>query len=292
MDHDQNFKNLVLDYPREALAFCAEAEARAITPDVRITPVREEQLKERLGERFRELDIPLLVEWPDGRRAALVFVIEEETDPARFSALRLAHYCLDIAELLQTRRVVPVVIFLRGGPNERRLELGSDETRYLDFHFIAVELTTMPYQRWRDSANIVARVNLPNMRHQREERVQVFAAAMQGLIALEQDPEKRLKYTDFVEGYAALDEREYSRYQQQYPDEVEVMKTFSQRVREEGMQQGMQQGEAMSLLRLMRHKFGDVPEDVRRRVESAEPATLSRWFDQALAAERLDDVLH
>ena len=55
MDHDQNFKNLVLDYPREALAFCAEAEAQSITPDVRITPVREEQLKQRLIERFREL---------------------------------------------------------------------------------------------------------------------------------------------------------------------------------------------------------------------------------------------
>jgi len=28
--------------------------------------VRQEQLQERLGERFRELDVPLLVEWPDG----------------------------------------------------------------------------------------------------------------------------------------------------------------------------------------------------------------------------------
>lgn len=60
MDHDQNFKNLILDYPRGVPAFLAEAEARAITPEVRITPVRQEQLKERLGERFRELDVPLL----------------------------------------------------------------------------------------------------------------------------------------------------------------------------------------------------------------------------------------
>jgi hypothetical protein len=59
MDHDQNFKNLVLDYPRQALAFFAVSEAQHLTPEVRITPVREEQLKERLGERFRELDIPL-----------------------------------------------------------------------------------------------------------------------------------------------------------------------------------------------------------------------------------------
>ena len=62
MDHDQNFKNLILDYPREAIAFFAAAEASAIDADVRLLPIREEQLKERLGERFRELDVPLLAE--------------------------------------------------------------------------------------------------------------------------------------------------------------------------------------------------------------------------------------
>ena len=74
------------------------------------------------------------------------------------------------------------------------------------------------------------------------------------------------------------------------------MRTFSERGREEGMQQGMQQGvqqgEAILLLRLMHHKFGDIPDDIRHRVESAEPETLSRWFDQALTADNLDEVLH
>ena len=121
MSHDQNFKNLILDYPREALAFLAESEARSLSADVRITPIRQEQLKERLGDRFRELDVPLLVEWPDGERAALLFVIEEQSDPRRFSILRLAHYCLDIADLVETHRVVPVVVFLRGAPAERLL---------------------------------------------------------------------------------------------------------------------------------------------------------------------------
>jgi hypothetical protein len=55
VDHGQNFNNLILDYPLEALAFLAEAEARAVTPEVRITPIRHEQLKERLGERFRDV---------------------------------------------------------------------------------------------------------------------------------------------------------------------------------------------------------------------------------------------
>ncbi|MFT3758661.1 hypothetical protein [Thauera sp.] len=59
--HDQNFKNLILDYPRQALAFFAPDEAMHIDESVRITPIRQEQLKNRLGDRFHELDVPLLV---------------------------------------------------------------------------------------------------------------------------------------------------------------------------------------------------------------------------------------
>ncbi|MCB2261671.1 MAG: hypothetical protein LGR52_01830, partial [Candidatus Thiosymbion ectosymbiont of Robbea hypermnestra] len=80
MSHDQNFKNLLFDYSRQALAFFAAAEADQIDARVRITPVRQEQFQERLGERFRELDVPLQVEWPDGRRETLLFVLEEESD--------------------------------------------------------------------------------------------------------------------------------------------------------------------------------------------------------------------
>jgi len=125
MSHDQNFKNFILDYPRQALTFFAADEAAAIST-AQITPVRQEQLQARLGERFRELDVPLLVHWPDGRREALLFVLEEESDARRFSIHRLAHYCLDLAELMETDRVVPVVIFLRQAPGARRQAWPND----------------------------------------------------------------------------------------------------------------------------------------------------------------------
>ena len=63
--HDQNFKNLILDYPRDALAFFAAEEAPLPDDDVRIIPARQEQLQERLGKHYHELDVPLLVEWAD-----------------------------------------------------------------------------------------------------------------------------------------------------------------------------------------------------------------------------------
>ena len=123
MNHDQNFKNLILDYPHAALTFFAGREGTDLPQTVHILPLRQEQLQERLGERFRELDIPLLIEWPDGQREVMLFVLEEKTDPKRFSIHRLAHYCLDLAELVGTDRVVPVVIFLRPGSFPRELDL-------------------------------------------------------------------------------------------------------------------------------------------------------------------------
>jgi len=72
--------------------------------------------------------VPLLVEWPDGRREALLFVLEEESDPRRFSIHRLAHYCLDLSRLLKTERVVPVVIFLHSGVYPRELRKKGSAT--------------------------------------------------------------------------------------------------------------------------------------------------------------------
>ena len=45
MSHDQNFKNLVLDYARAALALFAAAEAATLDAAARIVPVRQGQLQ-------------------------------------------------------------------------------------------------------------------------------------------------------------------------------------------------------------------------------------------------------
>ena len=49
ISHDQNFKNLILDYPRDALSFFAAPEAPSPEDSVQITPIRQELLQERFG---------------------------------------------------------------------------------------------------------------------------------------------------------------------------------------------------------------------------------------------------
>ena len=202
VSHDQNFKNLILDYPRQALAFFAPEEAPGPGDDVDIVPLRQEQLQERLGQRYHELDTPLRVDWADGRRDAVVFALEEETDGSRFSPHRLARYCWDVAELFDTNRVVPVSIFLRAGPAPARLALGTERGDYLTFRHLSCRLDALDAGAWRDGDNPVALVNLPNMRRPTDmDRVDVFAHAAHGLRAVESDDTKLAKYLQFMSGF-------------------------------------------------------------------------------------------
>ena len=254
--HDQNFKNLILDYPREALAFFAQAETGEDLNQARIIPIRQEQLKDRLGDRFRELDVPLLVEWPNGDREAIVFVLEEETQSNRFSIHRLAHYCLDLAELMETDRVIPVVIFLNTGARRDSLRLGGDRHSYLEFRYLACDLKRLSASDYKDSSNIIARLNLPNMRYPKQERLQIYLAAQLGLLQMEPNLDKQRKYVDFIDYYADLSEQEIIEYQTHYLNDKGEIMGFAQHFRQEGKEEGRQEECFSWVARLLRRKFG------------------------------------
>ncbi|WP_409526310.1 DUF4351 domain-containing protein [Nitrincola sp. MINF-07-Sa-05] len=287
MSHDQNFKNLLIDYPQDALALFAPEEAVGIVPPVRIIPVRQEQLKSRLGDRFRELDVPLLVEWPDGQREALLFVLEEESNPGRFSIHRLAHYCLDLAEMFSLSRVVPVVIFLTAADNlPQALILGTERCVYLQFSYLRCVLAGLHSEDYWDSTNLVARLNLPNMQYSRAQKVDVYAQAINGLLMLEPSLDKQAKYIDFVDIYSALDDNEMQIYIDKYPQEAKAMSTLSERLREEGMQQG----EVILLKRLLSRRFGTLDAVTVKRLESASTDDLELFAENLLDANSLEDV--
>ncbi len=242
--HDQNFKNLILDYPYDSLRFFAAKEAFDLTPDVDIIPVRQEQLKDRLGDHFHEVDTPMLLQWPDGRREAAVFLFEEESKPSDFSIHRTGRYCLHLSELLETDRVIPIVIFLRPGKYRPSLTLGGDWNTYIFVRFIPCDLGRIPAENYMNSDNIVARLNLPNMAYPADRKIDVYAGARDGLVELEQKFEKQKKYAEFIDLYSKLDETEFIRYMEEYlpkSPRKEAIMGLTQMLINEGFQKGMQQ---------------------------------------------------
>lgn len=60
---------------------------------------------------------------------------------------------------------------------------------------------------------------------------------------------------------------------------------------QKGLQKGRQEERRRMLLRLLKNKFGKVPAATVKRIEATEQLDiLDAWFDQAMAAEKLDDV--
>lgn len=297
--HDQNFKNLILDYPRQALEFFAAAEGLDLDQGVRITPIRQEQLKSRLGDRFHELDVPLLVEWSDGSREALLFMLEEETNPARFPIHRLAQYCLELSDMFKTNRVVPVAIFLRAAQKvPETLVLGGDSFTYLSFNYLKCDLANLDANQYLDSPNLVARLNLPNMAWPADRKVDIYAHATRGLFTLESDPEKQRKYLDFIDIYTALDDNQMHEYQARYPQENSKMVGLTERLLNEGLEKGMrqgmqkgrQEGEASLLARQLTRRFGSMDIATEQRLQQASSDDLERWADNILDARTLDEV--
>ncbi|MDM8537618.1 hypothetical protein QUF70_12745 [Desulfobacterales bacterium HSG17] len=85
--------------------------------------------------------------------------------------------------------------------------------------FRGLDLRKIKAEKHLSSSNIIARLNLPNMAYNRrnqEKRIEIYGRAQEGLIELEQDTEKRLKYLDFIDYYANINEEDLKQYREKY----------------------------------------------------------------------------
>ncbi len=181
---------------------------------------------------------------------------------------------------------------------------------YTRFDNSSCKLAEMPAGRWLDSDNLVARVNLPNMRSPARDRVDVYARAVHGLLTLETDGARRAKYMEFIDIYAGLTDNEFRRYRRQHPQESSIVTGLIQRARAEGIERGMERGieQGMErgiergmrqgraeggravLERLLRQRFGGLSPEAAERLRRAPETELETWADNLLDAGTLDEV--
>ena len=187
------------------------------------------------------------------------------------------------------------MIFLNStGSEPVRLSLGGDRHEYLAFHYVRCALQEWHAEDHWESNNLIARLCLNLMQWKAEQKLEVYARAVRGLSTLEPDPEKQLKYIDFIDIYSALDDNEMEQYKAQYPQEDKTMASLTERLRAEGMAQGMEKGmengERAVLSRLFRRRFGPLDPQTRHQLEVADQQQLELWAERILDADSLADV--
>jgi len=126
-----------------------------------------------------------------------------------------------------------------------------------------------------------------------EHKVAVYAQAVRGLIALESDPEKRLKYLDFIDIYAALEDNERARYQRDYSpggqDHEPICRTLSRGGYATRHAAGRGPGSGTAAATEIRNPTRN---STATYLEQANEQTLLEWSERILTADRLDEVLH
>ena len=78
--------------------------------------------------------------------------------------------------------------------------------------------------------------------------------------------------------------------EQAYPEGSDVMKTIADVLREEGMEQGKQQGIAELLLMMLGDKVGPIPEDIQKQIYLLKEQKLKTIFKNLDRIETIDDV--
>lgn len=72
---------------------------------------------------------------------------------------------------------------------------------------------------------------------------------------------------------------------------AEEIMTAGEQLIERGRDEGRKEGEERMLLRVLRARFGKIPDAVTARLRAADSALLEQWADRVLTAATLEDVL-
>jgi ribosomal protein S18 len=290
--HDHNFKNVFLDFPREALELFYPQALEQYGELQEITFVRQEPRKHRLSDSALALDMPILFRF--GRGSLLLWLVEFQEDKEKFSIYKLLRYATDLMEAHPDAVVIPTVLFTdrkawrKDVP--RQLESSFVGTTFLHFEYIHLKLFALQAKDYYNINNPVAKILMPKMHYPPSERLEVLRHAYLGLYQLASRAHFE-KYVDFIDVYAEVRPEEQKAL---YEDIIEHKETtmLAQYIKDLGRVEGEITGSTKILQRQITKRFGKniTDLDVQERLRKATPEQLDLWAERILDAKNVDEV--
>lgn len=264
-------------------------------------------------------DLLYAAAWRGGAEALVYVLYEHQSTSDRWMPLRLLRYMVRIWEhWLKDHKdatalpaIVPIVLYhgderwsaarafdaLLDLPEAVRPALVEYLVR---FAYVLDDLSRVPDARLRARDPVIAFTDLC-LKHAR--RGAVFVEILSGSGDLMRDvhraPGGREAFL-FVWSYISTvsDETEHHQalmaiLEREIGSEAkDIIMTIAEQYRQEGRQQGIEQGERRVLLRQLRMRFGaQVNDDTERRLAAAAPERITLWLDRVLSAATLGELL-
>lgn len=259
------------------------------------------------------MDLVAEVPTRDGSPPLVIVHTEVERDFGVAMDRRLFRYFAHL-KIKYDRPVIPIVLFLRGGPagvGARTYRDAFGDFVVNEFTYCAIGLSRAALDDFVATSPLGPALaactrgdDLP--RYERKYR------CMEAILDAEVDDAQRLLLLNAVETYLELDKKQHLQYtrrveQSSKREEVQDMETtWADRLREtgrlegletgrlEGTEAGRQEGVAVArrlLLELMTSRFGPLPAAVEQRFAALDDlAEISAWSDRVLRAGSLTEL--
>lgn len=294
LSHDKIFKTLLKNFFRDWI----ELPERDIASE--LDPSTVEYLG---GESFAELRrdghlLPDFVARLERRISRLPVVIHVETEGRYRSTIssRMWNYFTHLASLNRDAQVLPIVVFLRGGPPDlREYEFEGAIGSFVPtvFRYLALGLSGCLAEEWLRKPQPLVAALAAFMRSKTWDRVEHKLQCMRRALA-ETDPARRYLLTKVIDTSLNLKEAERSRYEATLARENTMMMPDALTL-EEALQESEERGRALAtaeaIVLLAESRFGTVSAELREKLAKiSNLKRLRKIFGRAIEAPSLDQL--
>ena len=289
MAHDQLFKELLRAFlPDFMRLFYPDVAARlnwaeATFPNVEVfTDVPE-------GSVRRADTIAIVPTW-DGEPELVLIHVETQSERRSIVRFRMFEYYV-LLRLRYKVPVFPVVLYIVPGTGGITYETYVEslfEKNILTFEYAAVGLPELKAEDYLENDNPLAPALSALMQPPALGRAAQKLASLQQVISSGVDEARQVLLTNLIETYLTLNAEEETEYeslvsQSEETEDAEMVDLFEERV--------MRRGVRNMLLKQMRIKFGELPEQIEVRIRSiSDQAALETLSERFVTAETLADM--
>jgi len=148
--------------------------------------------------------------------------------------------------------------------------------RVLDFNYDVIQLNRLNWRNFLNQPNPVASALMAKMRIAPKDRPKVKLACLRMLVGLKLNPVQKRLISGFVDTYLQLDENQVQEFQAglgKFPaDEKEEVMELTTSWKREGIEigrkEGLVEGERELLVRLLKHRFGELGPELEGQVKA------------------------
>lgn len=291
IDHDRLFKELLSTFFIEFIELFFPDVMVYLEPESVTFLDKEVFTDVTAGERY-ETDLLVQAQFQSQSSYFLIHVENQARSQTSFGK-RMFRYFARLHEKYDLP-IYPVVVFSYDQPQkpaQRDYRVEFPDFKVLEFNYRVIQLNRLNWRDFLNQRNPVASALMALMQVAPEDRAKVKAECLRLLVTLRLNPARMQLISGFIDTYLDLSESEEQVFQAELgriePEErEEVMQIVTS-----WMRTGIQQGQASMMMRMLRHKFGELDPDIERQIQRLSSPQLENLSEALLDFEKAEDLI-